>query len=305
MTEQLEADLRQALSERAAAVPADALQRLRRTDYKPRAHRVRPPVAFGALAGGAAAAAAVVAIVGLGASAQNAFAGWSPSPTATSPGSTGVAQASCMKQLTARAAPGAPGIKPATPAEYKAVLTDVRGPFTVVIFAGRNGSASCISGPAFTALSGSSSAGPARIRSSNIQLSSTHFTTRDGRPYTIVEGHAGDGVNGTVLLLADGTRVKATTANGWFAAWWPGASDVSSAKLATPDGIKTQQLSTHGPGCPGSQGPCTRSGSVTARSGSITAGSGSVTARSDAVTAGSTPAASGSHPVHHRPPPSF
>jgi hypothetical protein len=276
MTEQLEADLRQALSERAAAVPAEAFGRLRRTDYRPRAHRVRPPVAFGALAGGAAAAAAAVAIVGLGASAQNAFAGWTPSPTATSPGSTGDAEASCMKRVTASPAPGAPGIKPATPAQYKPVLTDVRGPFTVVIFAGQNSSASCISGPAFTALSASSSSGPAKVPSSNIQLSSTHFTTRDGRPYTIVEGHAGDGVNDTVLLLGDGTRVKATTANGWFAAWWPGSSDVTSAKLATPDGVKTQLLSTHGPGCPASQGPCTRSSSIAGAPGSVTARSGSV-----------------------------
>ena len=49
MIEQLESDLRDALARRASELPADATARLRGLDYHPRTHRLRPPVAVGAL----------------------------------------------------------------------------------------------------------------------------------------------------------------------------------------------------------------------------------------------------------------
>jgi hypothetical protein len=71
MIEQLETELREALARRAAEVPADASARLRGLDYHPRSHRLRPPVAVGALAGAAGAAAVVGSLVGLGAGASS------------------------------------------------------------------------------------------------------------------------------------------------------------------------------------------------------------------------------------------
>ena len=61
MTEQLETDLRVALRERAAGVPAATIARLTHLDYHPRTRRLRPPLAIGAVASAAGAAGAVAA----------------------------------------------------------------------------------------------------------------------------------------------------------------------------------------------------------------------------------------------------
>jgi hypothetical protein len=139
------------------------------------------------------------------------------------------------------------------------VLTDTRGPFTIVILAGSNGNASCITGPSFSAMTGSAGPGATNVPTGRIQLSSTHLTTRDGHPYTLVEGHAGPGVTDASLVLSDGSRVKASIKNGWFAAWWPGSQETSTADVTTPYGTTTQHLLTHGPVDCG-PGPCTRPG---------------------------------------------
>jgi hypothetical protein len=254
MIDQLEIDLQEALAHRAAEVPSDLAIRLRQLDYHPRAYRVRPPIAAGAVAGTAGAAAAVISIASLGAGASNAFAGWAPAPTPASNAQVAKAQATCRARLAS--APMPPGPKIATPADAKPVLTDTRGPFTVVIFAGQDATQSCIDGPSFTSLSGSSGAGT-NVPAGRIQLTGVHFTTRDGHPYAIVEGHAGPGVKETTLVLSDHTRIKASTANGWFTAWWPGSQDVTAADLATATGVTTQHFTTHGRIDCG-PGPCTR-----------------------------------------------
>ena len=43
------------------------------------------------------------------------------------------------------------------------------------------------------------------------------------------------------LVLDDGGRVEATTANGWLIAWWPGLQGVTSAQATTASGTTTQQ----------------------------------------------------------------
>ncbi len=190
-----------------------------------------------------------VSIVGLGTSAPNAFAGWKPTPTHASLAQMAKAQMACDAQLS-----GHPD------GALRPVLDDTRGPFTVVIFAGTNEMSSCITGPGFTAISGSTGPGVTTVPAGRVELTSTHFTTRDGDPYTIVQGHAGKGVSSATLNLDDGTTVKATTANGWFTAWWPGSHDATAAVVATPTGTITQRFSTHGPiNCAG-PGPCARPG---------------------------------------------
>jgi hypothetical protein len=194
----------------------------------------------------------------------------------------------------------------------KPVLTDIRGPYTVVIFAGGNASASCISGPSFTAVSasrdgrvsgsvsssvsngaagngapatgapatgttgnsprdsssltvGGGGSGPTSAPAGRVVLGGLFTTERDGHPYTLVEGHTGAGVIATTLVLDDGNRVQASTANGWFAAWWPGAQRVTAIDIATPSGTTTQHFDTHGPVLCG-HGPCTRTSPDLARS---------------------------------------
>ncbi len=224
MTEQLEAELRATLQERAAQVPAAKVARLRHLDYHPRTRVIRPPIAVGALAG-AGATAAAVALVTLGAGASNAFAGWKATPTKVAPAHLAAALADCQSHSPVA------GLTP--------VVSDTRGPFTMSVYADSNQSATCISGPSFTAVSGSMSSSPVSVPAGQILLRTSH-TSRDSQAYSFSEGRTGTGVNGVTLILEDGTQVQATVDNGWFVAWWPGSHDVKSAQITTPDGVHTQ-----------------------------------------------------------------
>jgi hypothetical protein len=266
MIEQLESELREVFAARAAEVPAGAGARLRRVDYRPRARTWRPPVALGALAA-AAAAAVVISIVGLGAGTPEAFAGWTPAPTAATASQIADAKLSCRQQLS-----GLPAGSPAGAGAMSPVLTDTRGPFTFVIFAGAHGSAACISGPSFTSLSGSASSGSPDVPAGQVVLSASHVTARAGHAYSFAEGHTGAGVTATTLTLDDGTRVQASSANGWFVAWWPGTQSVTSAELTTAAGTTTQRFDTPAarpcpaPAGAGHAGFCT-SGSISGAGG--------------------------------------
>ncbi|MBV9464991.1 MAG: hypothetical protein JO206_07620 [Solirubrobacterales bacterium] len=259
MTQQLEAELRELLARRAADVPAHASDRLSRIDYRPRTGRIKKPVALGAFAGSGGAAAAVVALVGLGAGASSAFAGWTPTPTVGSAAQTLAAEAACKARLEH-------SVIPFDGASTQAVLTDTRGPFTFVIFAGHDSNNSCISGPSFTSISGSARSDASSAPVGKVVLTSLHYTIRDGSAYTLIEGHTGSGVSSTTLVRADGTRVKASSANGWFSAWWPGSMEPAAAELTTPQGTSTQRILTHGRVLCGS-GPCTSE--VSASSGRV------------------------------------
>jgi hypothetical protein len=247
MSDQLRADLSAALRTRAAQVPQASIDRLTRLDYRPRTRGVRPPVAIGAAAATAGAAAAAVAVaISLSAGASNAFAGWSPTPTAPSPSQLAQSRAECAAHAPVAGLP--------------LQLTDTRGPFTFSVYADSTSSATCISGPSFTAVSGSTSSAPVVVPTGAVQLSTAHQTNGDGQAYSFAEGHAGSGVTGVALVLADGTNVQATLQNGWFVAWWPSAETVKSADVTTPAGVKTQTLNDH-PGPPGAPDGQRRSGS--------------------------------------------
>jgi hypothetical protein len=51
-------------------------------------------------------------------------------------------------------------------------------------------------------------------------------------------------VTGVTIDLSDGTNVTATVANGYFAAWWPGDTEATSAQVATDQGVSTVTLPT-------------------------------------------------------------
>ncbi|HUA71119.1 MAG TPA: hypothetical protein VMA96_08565 [Solirubrobacteraceae bacterium] len=227
MTEQLETELRAALRERAAEVPGSSIARLVHHDYRPRTRRLRPPVAIGALASAAGTVGAVAVVISLTAGASSAFAGWSATPTPPSPGQLAASRASCEG-----------GQSPIAGLPLK--LADTRGPFTFSVYASDTSSATCISGPSFTAVSGTMSSAPADVPAGQIMLSSSHQTDRGGQPFSFAEGRTGAGVSGVTLTLNDGTKVQATVGGGWFVAWWPGARDIKSADLATPTGTVTQ-----------------------------------------------------------------
>lgn len=71
-----------------------------------------------------------------------------------------------------------------------------------------------------------------------------------GDGYTFIEGQAGSDVSGVTLEFPGGSSVQATVQNGWFAAWWPGTTDATSAVLTTPAGTPTVTLpAPKAPGC--------------------------------------------------------
>jgi hypothetical protein len=231
MTAQFESDLRATLRERATAVPTSSVARLTAVDYHPRRRGLGPPVAVGALAS-AACTAGAIALVTLGPGASNAFAGWTPNPTAPSSAQLQAAAAACRSNAPVGGLP----LK----------LSDTRGPFTFSIYADSTTSATCINGPSFTSVSGSASSAPADVPAGHVGLMTSHTTNRAGDAYSFVEGQTGAGVSAVTLVLDDGTKVEATLGNGWYVAWWPGAQSVKAADVTTPAGMQTQTFDLSG-----------------------------------------------------------
>lgn len=241
MNEQLESDLRATLRDRASLVPAASVTRLTARDYRPRTRRLRPPLAIGAVAS-AAAAGALTLVITLGAGASDAFAGWTPKPTLPAPGQLAAAQTSCER-----------GQSPIAGLPVK--LTDTRGPFTFSVYADSTSSATCIKGPSFTAISANVASSAVNVPAGQVLLSAAHQSDHGGQPFTFAEGRTGAGVTGVTLSLDDGSQVQATTGNGWFVAWWPGAHQIKSAELTTPTGTVTQKFNLS-PEIPCGAGSC-------------------------------------------------
>jgi hypothetical protein len=259
--DELESDLRAALAQHAAEVPAAAAARLCRLDYHPRTSRVRPQLALGALAGVAGTAGVIVSIIGLGAGAQDAFAGWTAAPSPVSSAQLAADQTVCESDLAANTTPAPFSTSQLT--GWHAVLTDTRGPFSYLIMQTGDYHAACFSGPNFTrlgeygyAIDSSQRAGADQAPADAIVTESagTVLLAPDGQPYDgngpigsqygQIDGSTGPGVTAVTLVLDDGTRVEATAANGWFAAWWPGPQRAPVADLTTSTGTVTQQLLT-------------------------------------------------------------
>jgi hypothetical protein len=284
MPEQLETALRDAFASRAANIPADSSIRLRSVDYRPRLGRVTPRLTLGALAGAAATSGAIVSVVVFG-GAQAAFAGWSAAPTAATSGQTATADTQCQSRLSSLSTPSGSIVT----GGWTPVVTDVRGPFTVVIFQDGTATANCFTGPSFTLVSASTGFGPGSTQEGEMSSSASagtsgphtgsvgtslgtsadsigggvgHFTTAHlqtsaGDAYTLAEGQIDSTVTGITLQRSDGSSVEATVENGWFVAWWPGDQSVSSVQVTTAAGTTTQPVQI--PASPAGQEPSTNS----------------------------------------------
>jgi len=276
MTEQLEVDLREAI------------------DYRPRAGRISPRLKVGSLAGAAVTTGTVISVVVLG-GASPAFAGWSAAPTGASAAQTTTADGSCQAQLAQLAAAPALAV-PTGASAWTAVATDVRGPFTLVVYQGGEADATCLAGPSMTAVSistgnratewisgsvsstgtgsggGSSSVSVARGSGPDDieQMTTAHLDSTAGGPYTVLDGQVDAAVTGVTLVRSDGENIEASTGGGWFVAWWPGSLDATSAQVTTANGVATEPIDTQAPPPPGT-GTC----SGTAQTGSQTCSAGS------------------------------
>lgn len=267
MNDQLEAELREVFSRRAAEISTEAVERLCRIDYRPHMRR-RWPLTVSTV-GAATGITAVVSVLMVGGS-QAAFAGWSATPTSPVGSRSAVLSAdtdgNCQSDLAS--APDSSG-----QGDWNQVATDVRGPYTVTVY--ENGSdslASCFSGPSFTtfqaeslsdgggmavSLSGSSSASgshaPTAGSSTGMRLQSggaieqllvSHLSQAGNGAYTLAEGRLASPVSAVTLVLSNGQDVTATTGNGWLVAWWPSSEDVTAAQITSASGTTTEPLTT-------------------------------------------------------------
>lgn len=222
----IETQLRDALHERAGDVPDASVARVTAYAYHPRSrhHLPRPRLAIGG--GVATAAGAAAVIVALTGGATSAFAGWKPAPTKAAPGQLGAAGRACTSQGPVGGLPLA--------------LSDVRGPFTLQVYANDTTSATCINGPGISAVRIGQSSQAENPSAGEIQMSPGPPAARDGQPYSFSEGRIGAGVQAVTLNLSNGTTVDATVGHGWYLAWWPSDATLKSATVTTASGDHTQ-----------------------------------------------------------------
>jgi hypothetical protein len=226
-----------------------------------------------ALSGGTVAATAsalVLTLVVGGGSTPDAFAGWSPSPTAPAANQLSSADATCQTTL----AQLAPTNKGSGGASLVPELSDVRGPFTATVFANSaQDEALCLSAPNATSLRWIGGSG-VPVGSGAIAVDQVSYKSLAGQPYTLVVGRIGTGVTGVTLSLQNGDSVTASSGNGLFIAWWPGSHGVTSAAVATAAGSSTQTLNLAGPGAPPAtkSAPLPPAGSEDSSSGSTACG---------------------------------
>ncbi len=255
MDSQVEHELRLALAARVAELPSDASSRLLAARYRPRSALQRPALA----AGGAAVVAGVVvavSLVGLGTDTPRAFAGWSATPTVPSGDQARKAREACLSRLPASAGieharetasgPHKSWPLPDIPAGgWHTVLIDSRGPYTVILFVAAHGAAelSCFSGrqPMRASLGGSfATHRPLPVPAGHVSIVSwgSHTTPLDegSQHFSQLVGRTGPDITGVTLKLRDGTRVRASLANGWFVAWWPGTQGATATEVTTPKG---------------------------------------------------------------------
>jgi hypothetical protein len=222
MSDLLEQNLREMLSERAAQIDPAASARLRAIDYRPRRRRGPTLPALGAL--GVSATAAVVAVVALASSAAPAFAGWSPTPTPPAAGQLAAAEQACSANL------GIP------------VLTDTRGPYTVSIYANATSSHTCLQGGSLSIASSNSGPNQADVSAGQVQLNGSGMKNSSGQALTLVNGRIGAGVRSVTIDRSDGSSVQATVTGGWYLAWWPGTVHATAAQVTTTTGTVTEQF---------------------------------------------------------------
>jgi hypothetical protein len=272
MTDQLEAQIRDALVRRAEGILPGS-ERLLSADYRPRSSRLGMTTALGPLVA-VAGVGVTLAIMGLGDGASRALAGWSATPTSPASGQTAAAEAACRADMPsssqiqkANSEAGGPRVSEpgpsVSPNELPMALVDTRGVYTFVLFGVSGERAACLIGPwptskplfASASYGASPSSGPPTDQIGDLSFGFGRLTDEDG--LLSVSGRAGEGVSGVTLILHDGTHVTARIAQGWFLAWWPGTDAAVSAEVQGSGGSSTIDLND-----PLSRSTLLRSGAV-------------------------------------------
>jgi hypothetical protein len=216
----------------------------------------RGPAGIGAVRRGprarwvAAAAVLVAAVIAAlvlgtnGSGPQNAFAGWSATPTRPAPGQLQAAEAACT-QL--HSAPRRLAALTGEALDWEApTIADTRGPFTLLFYVARAGTLSCIAGWPSGGVAGSGTRyllpTPRRAAPDTISAISGGSSSAHGEAWSQLQGQVGSGVTAVRLTLSNGSEVRASVSNGWFVAWWPGTGDAQSAEIISASAITTKPL---------------------------------------------------------------
>jgi hypothetical protein len=162
---------------------------------------------------------------GPSASAPDVFGPWQSTPFAVPGDFAAAALAACQGPRL-------------MPAGSRVVLADVRGTgrITFVIVGPRTDSGACTvvaaADGSFRVVDGGRSGDEqwanVAVAGNGIQVRAFGAvggeppTGLDGKSVFETYGRVGDQVRGVDIVLPDGSRVRGTTANGWFFAWWPG-----------------------------------------------------------------------------------
>jgi len=204
------------------------------------------------------ALAAVTAVLVIGTSGRGpamAFAGWSATPTAPATGQLEAAEAACAQK--------SPGLTSLTP-----TVADTRGPDSLLVYAQNSATTTCVTGlPLLGTIAVSQAADSVTAAAGAVEPEwiGLRFTAQ-GQGLREIAGETGAGVTAVGVVLSDGTTVQATVANGWFAAWWPGAPDadvpipvsfaVTTASATTSQPLTPDQIerATQGPYLNGATG---------------------------------------------------
>lgn len=232
--EEFGAQLRAAMEavERAPAVASPApwpLRRSRASLRRPHARRRARSHNAAAIAIATGIATVVAVLVGTsgGGRLSTAFADWSATPTTPAHGQVRSAETAC-------AASAGAGLFSAP------VLADTRGPYTLLIYAADSTSTVCLAGlpglpPGKAALTNPGSPAASGVTAGAIDVAFDGASLRGGLLHYI-GGRVGSGVRAVAVTLDDGSTVRATSARGWFAAWWPGGQGTRSAEITNASG---------------------------------------------------------------------
>jgi hypothetical protein len=252
MISQLEDDLRQALADKVREVPDATAIRLSSAHYHPRTQSPRRRFALGTAGAVIVALVASVFIGNVGPGRQGQLAAWSATPTKPVRGQVAAAEASCRRTINRFNShfpshfPGAP--HPRRPQQWRRVLTQTRGAFTLVAYEATNGNLNveaCLTTGAadrYGQMTGTAFGIPVSLASNTI----TAAGLGSSESYTVAIGEAGSAVTGVTFVMAQGTRtirIVAPVAHGIYALWWPGNMLTESVQVTTPQGTTTGAFS--------------------------------------------------------------
>ncbi|NML53951.1 hypothetical protein HHL19_32350 [Streptomyces sp. R302] len=219
--------LRAALVREAEATPR-GVPRARRAPSR----RLRLGIAAGTVAAGVCAWTAI----GLLAGSDSAYASWTAVPDAVRLSDTTSLAASCEQRLP----DGSMG--PVGTGKLSPVLAERRGEITAVMLGNDNSAGVCLDGT--DSLMAGRSEVPGLSGGEKLSVAGNGGKTNGEDAARYVYGRVSSDVVKVTVGTSDGRHVTATTANGYFFAWWPSGADPVEAEAFNSAGVTVTSVNT-------------------------------------------------------------